>query len=85
MDCYLVVVTRGGMPEIPERFKDSHVKLSASNACIVAGKSLTSAEIMDSFGIRSSSPELGIVVKLERYQGFERGDVIDKWDELEKQ
>ena len=83
MDCYLVVVTRGEILDIPERFKDYHVKLSAPNAYIVAGNSLTSGEVLDSFGIRSSSRELGIVVKLERYSGFERDDVIEKWDELE--
>ena len=38
---------------------------------------------MESFGITASSRELGIVVKLERYSGFERGEVIEKWDELE--
>lgn len=82
MDCFLVVVTSGNLPDIPERFQYSHVKLSAPNACIVADSSSTSKDVMELFGI-STGGRRGVVVKLDFYSGIESGEIVDKWNKLE--
>ena len=84
MDCYLVVRTNGDLPDIPDRFKDSHVKLSAANACVVGDSSATTKEIADLFGISvSPSEHLGVVVKLDYYSGSELSEIVQRLNELE--
>ena len=85
MDCYLVVTTNGPLPDIPDRFKDSHVKLSAPNACIVGDSSATTKEIAELFGFQvGSGAYLGVMVKLEYYSGSESSEIVNRLQELEK-
>ena len=88
MDCYLVVTTNGPLPDIPDRFKDSHVKLSAPSApsaCVVGDRSATTKEIAELFGFQVGSGEyLGVVVKLEYYSGSESTEIVNRLQELEK-
>ena len=81
MDCYLVVMTSGDL-QIPDQFKDSHVKLSAPNVCVVADSSSTTKEIAKLFGIERSG-DRGVVVKLDHYSGTESNEIVDRWDTLE--
>jgi hypothetical protein len=80
MQRYLIVVTKGQLPAIPERFERRHVKLSGGNACVVADDSATTEELSRLFGFTAEEQNalLGVVVKLEYFSGTDVGEVVDK-------
>ena len=84
MQCFLVVVTNDPLPDIPERFAKTYVKLSGDHSCIVADQSATTEEIAGLFGVTAGSGERrGLVAKLEHLSGSEGSEIVDKFKELQ--